>query len=101
MKNKERNEKIRIAHLKRFYGDDYTMEQVEEHRREKNTEHLRNWRDKHRKHYSDYQNEYQQKFRAKDPTYYRDRHRWEKAVKDGTFTGTFKEFRVWQASKEE
>ena len=101
MKNEERNEKIRIAHLKRFYGEDFTMEQVEEHKREKNTEYLGRWRNKHRKHYSDYQKAYQQKFRKKDPTYYRDRHRWQNAVKTGTFTGTFKEFRVWQASKEE
>lgn len=101
MMEQERIEKIRDANLKRFYGDDYTLEQVKDHRREKNTERLGRWRNRHRKHYSDYQNEYQQKFRAKDPTYYRDRHRWQNAVKAGTFTGTFKEFRIWQASKEE
>ena len=98
MNKEERNEKIRIAHLKRFYGEDYTMEEVEDHRREKNTERVSRWRDSHRKHYSEYQKEYQQKFRAKDTEYYRDRHRWVKAVKDGTFTGTFKEWRLQNAN---
>ena len=100
-KTQEVKDKIRDANLKRFYGDEHTIEQVEDHRREKNTERVGRWRNRHREHYSDYQNEYQQKFRAKDKTYYRDRHRWEKAVKTGEFTGTFKEFRAMQASKEE
>ena len=98
MSNEERNEKIRQSHLKRYYGEDFTMEEVEDHRREKNTEYLGRWRNKHREHYSDYQKEYQQKFRAKDPTYYRDRHRWEKEVKNGKFTGTFKEWRLQNAN---
>jgi hypothetical protein len=97
----ERIEKIRDALFKRFYGEDYTMEEVEDHRREKNTERVGRWRDNHREHYSSYQNDYQKKFRLKDPTYYRDRHRWEKAVKNGKFTGTFKEWRLQQVSKEE
>lgn len=78
MKNKERNEKIREAHLKRFYGDDYTIEQVEDHRREKNTEHLAKWRDKHREHYSDYQREYQRQYREQNKYYYGWKHAVEK-----------------------
>lgn len=101
MMEQERIEKIRDANLKRFYGDDYTIEQVKDHRREKNSERVGRWRNRHREHYTSYQEEYQQKFRANNPTYYRDRHRWEKAVKTGEFTGNFKEFRAWQASKEE
>ena len=71
----ERIEKIRNAHFKRFYGEDYTLEQVEDHRREKNTERVGRWRGNHREHYTEYQQSYQKKFRLKDPNYYRDRDR--------------------------
>lgn len=94
----EIKDKIRDSHFKRFYGKEYTMEEVEDHRREKNTERVGRWRDNHREHYSSYQNDYQKKFRLKYPTYYRDRHRWEKAVKNGKFTGTFKEWRLQNAN---
>lgn len=89
----ERIEKIRDAHFKRFYGDDYTMEQVEDHRRDKNTERVGRWRNRHREHYTSYQESYQQKFRAKDPTYYRDYRRYKKDKKNGKFNGTFREWR--------
>ena len=78
MNNEERNEKIRIAHLKRFYGDDFTMEEVEQHRREKNTEYLGRWRDKHREHFSEYQREYQRQYRERNKYYYGWKHALDK-----------------------
>ena len=66
----ERKEKIRDAHFKRCYGNDYTMEDVKDHRREKNTERVGRWRNRHRKHYSSYQCDYQTGFRKNHPNYY-------------------------------
>lgn len=74
----ERIEKIRDAHFKRFYGDDYTIEQVEDHRREKNTERVGRWRDNHREHYASYQCDYQRKYREQNKYYYGWKHAVEK-----------------------
>lgn len=92
MNNEERIEKIRDAHFKRFYGDDYTIEQVEEHRREKNTEHVSKWRNRHRKHYTSYQCDYQAEFRKLHPNYYKTYKRYTKDRDCGKFNGSFKEW---------
>lgn len=91
-KTQEVKDKIRDANLKRFYGDEHTIEQVEDHRREKNTERLGRWRNRHRKHYTSYQCDYQADFRKNHPNYYST---YKKYVKDrdcGNYDGTFKEW---------
>ena len=88
----ERKEKIRDSHFKRFYGENYNIEDVKDHRREKNTERVGRWRNRHRKHYSSYQCDYQSDFRKNHPNYYPT---YKKYVKDrdaGKFNGTFKEW---------
>ena len=74
----EIKDKIRDSHFKRCYGENYEIEDVEEHRKEMNTKHLKTWRNKHREHYRDYQLEYQRKYRERNKFYYGWKHAVEK-----------------------
>lgn len=92
--NQKKIDKIKDSLYKRFYGEDYTIDDVKDHRRAKNTERSGRWRNRHRKHYSNYQCDYQAEFRKIHPNYYKT---YKKYVKDrdcGKYDGTFKDWCV-------
>jgi hypothetical protein len=66
----EHKQKIRQTLLRLWHGENWTEEDQEKFERERNTRYCKCSRNRHRGAYTEYQREYQKKFREENPYYY-------------------------------